>query len=167
MRTLFRCISGFMVLSACSPDRAVEPAARVPVARLSASTSSCYTVSFNVQLVPTASDFSGPVTGDLVGTVSLVFNGDIKFTGNTLSNSGTASWTITGGVVPTPLNFTTTFDNRNLFSDRPGSPATLFENIGTHRALTGVAKANLNYHGTFTIVPSELANHDYRGVICL
>jgi hypothetical protein len=132
-----------------------------------ARSSGCHTVKFNVAVSPVGpAAFEGPVTGDLVGVVHIEFDlATNKFAGATLSNSGTAHWTITGGSIPA-ITFDTAFENRNLLVDRPGSPDTLFENIGRHRATAGVAKANLTYHGTFTTVPTPVAHHDYLGVIC-
>jgi hypothetical protein len=159
-----------LLLAACA-DATAPRSPRAPVApqRAVAGHSGCYTVAFNVTATlmgPLGA--TGVVTGDLEGTQTIEFDGSsVGFAGKTVSISGTATWTITGGVVPAPLSFTTTFDNRNLLVDRPGSPATLFENIGTHRALAGVAMANLNYQGTFTLVPAPVADHDYRGVLCL
>jgi hypothetical protein len=145
------------VVSPSSPDAAVQAGA-----------SGCYTVKFNVAASPLAPGvWEGVLTGDVQGTVHVQFDlTSVEFAGVTVSNSGTAHWVITGGTVP-PITFDTTFDNRNLRVDRPGSPATLTENIGTHRASGGVAKANLTYHGTFTTVPTRVTDHDYLGVICL
>jgi len=119
-------------------------------------------------LVPTGpASLEGLVTGELEGTVSLEFDfGSVKFAGVTVANSGTAHWSITGGMIPAPVTFDTEFDNRNVALDRPGSPATLFENTGKHRAVGGVERANLTYKGTFTTLPSPRGDHDYQGVIC-
>lgn len=135
---------------------------------LAVQSSGCYTPKFHVMLVPTGpATLEGLLTGDLAGTVSLEFDfGSLKSVGATVANSGTAHWTIAGGMIPGPVTFETEFDNRNIDIDRPGSPATLFENTGKHRALSGVGRANLTYKGTFTTVPSPQADHDYQGVIC-
>jgi hypothetical protein len=125
-----------------------------------AGNSGCATVQFNWSTVPT----SGPVTGDLEGTVSYTFIGGTKFAGATQKNGGTAHWDITGGVLG-PMTFETEFDNMNIAIDRPGSPGTLFENIGKHRATSGVTKANLHYAGTFSLLTFML-DHDFQGVIC-
>ena len=77
-------------------------------------------------------------------------------------------WEITGGVLG-PLTFETTFDNRNIATDRPGSPADVFENTGKHRALSGVSKANLTYNGPAIFDPASFSfvlDHHYNGVIC-
>jgi hypothetical protein len=135
---------------------------------LPAQSSACYTPRFHVLAVPTGpTSFEGLVTGDLEGTVSLEFDASsVKFAGATVAISGKSHWSITGGVIPGLVTFDTEFENRNIEVDRPGSPATLFENIGTHRAVARVERANLSYRGTFTTVPSPRADHEYHGVIC-
>ncbi len=127
-----------------------------------AGNSGCATVKFNIGGVVFPDPI--PITGDLEGTFAPTFMGDQKFSGVTTANGGTAVWDITGGVLG-PLTFETTFDNRNIDTDRPGSPSTFFENIGRHRALDGVQKANLTYLGTFSFITFEI-DHDYQGVIC-
>jgi xanthine/uracil permease len=111
--------------------------------------------------------YEGVLSGDLIGSVSIVFDlpGSPKFAGATVSNAGTATWTVTGGVLPAPLTFATTFDNKNFFLDTPVSPATIFENIGKHRATSGVTKANLQYKGVFDAT-TGIIDHEYWGVIC-
>jgi len=135
--------------------------------RLGASTSNCYAVAFEFVFTPiSAFSFEGTVTGDLEGTVTIQFDpSSVKFSGATISNAGTATWSITGGLLG-PADFTTSFDNRNLAADRPGSPAGVFENIGQHRVLNGVQRANLNYHGVFAVEPTPAGKHEFRGVIC-
>jgi hypothetical protein len=127
----------------------------------------CYAVAFNVAPAPVQPGIQeGAVTGDLEGTVRVVFDlSTVEFHGVTISNAGTAHWTITGGDVAGLTTFDTEFENKNLAIDRPGSPATLFENIGRHRGTGGVEMANLTYHGTFDSV-TRRGDHDYRGVIC-
>ena len=73
----------------------------------------------------------------------------------------------TGGTLPAPLAFETVFENQNLTTDRPGSTALVFENIGRHRASSGVATANLQYKRSFAVVPALEVVHRYHGVICL
>ena len=127
----------------------------------------CYAVKFHVIAEdPDVSDLH--LSGDLVGTFEATFDdSDMKFAGVTIANHGTAVWTITGGVIPGLTTFQTTFDNRNIMSDRPGSDGDVFENIGTHRAISGVAKANLTYHGSLIYKPPViLLDHLYSGVIC-
>ena len=92
------------------------------------------------------------------------FFGDTKFAGVTMKNGGIAHWDITGGVLG-PLTFDTEIENKNLLTNRPGSPGTLFENIGKHRAISGVKKANLHYIGTFDAL-TGMTDHDFQGVIC-
>jgi hypothetical protein len=124
-----------------------------------------------VHLEPTSiSPFSydGDVSGDLEGSTTFAFDpGSLAFHGATLHNSGTADWTITNGLGSAPLSFKTAFDNMNHFVDRPGSPETLIENIGRHRALSGISQANLEYIGSFNVaLPVPAAELDFHGVIC-
>jgi hypothetical protein len=133
-----------------------------------AGNSGCYTVKFDVRL-----EWVGPglplaqyVTGDLVGTAVADFSsGQVKFAGATYKNGGTYQWDITGGIIPGLETFETEFDNTNFMTDRPGSPYLLFENLGKHRALTGVETANLTYTGYFDARILQ-GNHHYQGVIC-
>lgn len=131
--------------------------------------SNCQAVEFSFIGAPISTfEFTGVVEGDLEGTASFVFDASsLNFRGATLKNSGMAEWTITGGLFMGLESFETEFDNINILKDRPGSPATLSENKGKHRAVDGVQKANLTYKGTFSQLPSPIANHDYRGVICI
>ena len=158
---------GLVLFLACS-DPTSPTAPRAAATDLSVGSSGCYAPEFNVAFVPTGDfSFEGVVGGDLEGTVTLEFDpGSIAFAGVAVSNSGTAHWVISGGTIPALGVFDTEFDNRNLLTDRPGSPATLFENIGRHREAGGVRKANLEYNGTFTLVPSPQGFQEYRGVIC-
>ena len=133
--------------------------------------SGCYTVKGKITGV--LDEFGGPVgpleiSGDLVGTNETVVDfGTLKFAGVTIRWSGVTHWDIDGGVVPGLDEFKTAVDNKNLNTDRPGSPANVFENIGKHRALEGVEKSNLHYKGTSTVGPTGgFLDHDYQGVIC-
>jgi len=135
----------------------------------SAGQSDCHAVKFNVSGDPGGSGFVvlGEVSGDLAGTVTMTFDPDsVKFAGVTIKVGGVAQWDVTDGVVPGLVEFETSFDNKNLATDRPGSPAWVFENIGTHRALTGVQKANLHYSGISDFAEPRAFSHDYQGVIC-
>jgi hypothetical protein len=133
-----------------------------------AGNSGCYTVKFDVRL-----EWVGPglplaqyITGDLVGTAEADFSsGAVKFAGATYRNGGTYHWNITDGIIPGLERFETQFDNKNFLTDRPGSPYLLFENIGTHRALSGVERANLTYKGYFDARILQ-GHHHYQGVIC-
>ena len=131
--------------------------------------SGCYTVKFNVTGPVDENGFqTAPwtVSGDLEGT-QLVFPdvpGSLRFAGVTIKLSGEMHWTITGGVIPELEDFKTLFDLKNLNVVRPGSPPDIFENIGKHRALEGVEKANLEFKGV-TQTPGDVSL-DHQGVIC-
>lgn len=166
-----------LILAACSGGvtSPTEPENAVPatetlssMARMTGPSgrSGCATVHFNVLGFPSSpAMFTGEVTGDLEGTVELAFvGGPGKFAGVTQHNGGNASWSISDGVLG-PLTFDTEFDNKNFYVDRPGSPATVVENIGKHRAVAGVDKANLTFKGEFSFLTFSI-DHDFRGVIC-
>jgi hypothetical protein len=168
MRTLTRTASllGCLLLPACADPTA--PRGPQSPDLVVAGRSGCYVVEFNVAVaIDPAAIFvaHGVVTGDLQGTATFVFDpASLHFAGKTLKNAGTATWDVTGGVTG-PLAFTTTFDNLNIITDRPGSPAVITEQVGTHHAVSGVEVANLHYKGSFSDVTVS-GSHDYRGVIC-
>jgi hypothetical protein len=129
--------------------------------------SSCVTSKFIVTLVPSgARTFAGVIHGDIEGTVVITFDDAFTLRGVTFANGGTAEWELSGGLLLESVAFQTVFENRNQETDRPGSPAWLFENIGRHRAVDGVEKANLSYDGTFDASILQ-GVHGYHGVICL
>ena len=180
----------FVLFSGCADNAGFVPAA--PTAVLSSvsaaptgiqsssaagASGGCYAVRFDL----TSSDFTTDdgttwaLAGDLEGTAVSQFDeaAGFKSAGVTEHATGTAVWTITGGVVPGLTTFQTAFDNKNLIKDTPASPWNVFENIGTHRATGGVEKANLSYEGTLTIEVDAngeltyfLLAHRYWGVIC-
>jgi len=156
-----------------APEAVVESPGGV---RASAGQSACYAVQFQIDLhFPTfeggTERIDGDVTGDLEGSAEMVFalGSDAFGVFGVVSKSlveATANWEVTGGVLGA-RDFQTTFTNKDFVIDRPGSPGTLFESIGTHRALTGVRKANLTYKGTFDVLhPEQPGTHYYHGVIC-
>lgn len=143
--------------------RSERPSANV------AGASGCYTVKFDVLAVPSGIPFvfNGQITGDLEGTVIIAFDlSTFKFAGVTGQSAGTAQWTITGGIVTGLTGFTTSFDNLSFEINTPGSPTTISETSGRHRALSGVQKANLSYTGLLQYLPSFHADLDFHGVIC-
>jgi len=156
-----------------APEAVVESPGGV---RASAGQSVCYAVKFQIDLHwPTfegdTEHIGGDVTGDLEGTAEMVFSlGPDAFGlfGVVSKNlvEATANWEVTGGVLGA-TDFQTTLNNKDFVIDRPGSPGTLFENIGTHKALAGVRQANLTYKGTFDLLqPGQPGTHYYHGVIC-
>jgi hypothetical protein len=152
-------------LAGCADKAAPVPTA--PTGVLSSSAAQTFDGCYTVQFQSTGYDDTPVVlTGDLEGTSVVSWDSEYKWTGKTVANSGTAVWTITGGVVPGLTGFQTAFDNRNIATDRPGSPAWVFENVGTHRATGGVRKANLSYKGTYTWGATPPIVHRYWGVIC-
>jgi hypothetical protein len=154
-----------LLLVACTDQQPTAPDIGVAPAFAVAGQSGCFTPKFHAATVYVGPGltFEGPVTGDLIGTQRAEFTSD-AFTGKVEKIHGVSEWTITGGVLG-ELTFITELEGRNISTDRPGSPWWLFENLGTHRALEGVEKANLTYTGTFSLL-TLTGDHDFKGVIC-
>lgn len=131
--------------------------------------SGCYAVNFKVVGTPGSVPWivEHQLTGDLEGSATTVFDIEsIRFTGHTVSNTGTWYFTISGGIVPGLTEFEARHSQRNQLIDNPATPGTVFENHGTLRALSGVKVANLTYHGTYWTTPYEHGEWDAQGVIC-
>jgi hypothetical protein len=132
--------------------------------------SGCYAVKFNVDITPiTGNTLSGVVTGDLEGTADITLLGaSWPPTGATNTSTFDFRWHITGGVIPALVGstFDTRSENRNILHFRlpPGRP--FAQNVGSHRAVAGVSKANLTYTGETPIATFQ-TTLDHRGVICL
>lgn len=146
----------------------VEPAPSTTVGPQSESESGCYTVRFHATKTgPGTAPFT--LSGDLEGSVKLTFAAATGFfAGVTYHAEGTALWTITGGMVPGLTTFQTSVQQVHFpGKDTEQSPSYVYEFNGTHRALTGVAKANLSYRGTAELAPlPRWFDHEYWGVIC-
>jgi hypothetical protein len=131
-----------------------------------AGSSGCYTVKFTDDLVAAAPTvLLGQLGGDLEGTTQWVADaGSIKFAGNTMHVKGIVTYNITGGIVPELVDesFTATGDWVNVWAP-PGEPTV--NNEGTLRALDGVAKANVTFHG-HTVLASATSFLKFQGVIC-
>lgn len=132
----------------------------------------CYSVQFVASAPGAPGNLTFSLTGDLVGSMTTEFDPSTykysgpmpPFSGGTEVLDAMGAWVITGGVVPGLSTFRTTFTNRNLLSAVAGSTPDVYENIGSHRADSGVSKANLTYKGTFSIAGGCV--HRYQGVIC-
>jgi hypothetical protein len=125
--------------------------------------SGCYTVKFTTKLTQVRGVvFTGTVTGDLQGTVDVVFDEFHPGTGATILVAANATWHITGGIVPELIGetFVTRLTNRNV-----AQPGPVTKNIGWLDVISGVAKANLHYKGRTSNFTGE-PTLDFRGVIC-
>lgn len=131
-----------------------------------AGNSGCYTVNFRTALSPTAfPTFTGPVTGDLQGTIELTFDLPFVVNGKKAFGSGPVTWNITGGIVPgVPFTFRTASSALTLFLN--DNDPLLLETHGTEKALDGVRLANFTSHGVTDISGAQVTVLDYRGVIC-
>ena len=109
-------------------------------------------------------EFSGDIEGSFTAGVDL---STLKIAGTTVRFAGTATLTVTGGIlpVPLPLTFTLALEQINQLRDTPVSPATTTEQIIRLNATSGVTRANLALHGTFDAT-TETVQHDWWGVIC-
>lgn len=156
------------------PTAPSATAASATAAPATAASATCQPVRFEATLVNSVGlDNTFALSGDLVGTLTttadpstIKYSGPMPyFSGGTMSIHMTCAWTVTGGIVPGLTSFETELDNRNIFIDNSQSPPNLVENIGTHRATGGVARANLNYKGQGNIIEWTI-KHQYWGVIC-
>lgn len=136
-----------------------------------ANVSSCYAVAFSVEM--TSADgvvFEGPISGDLEGTVEVLNTGFTwPPTGATNTSTFEFSWHVTGGIIPELIgeSFSTAAENRNVlhFLLPPARPFAM--NVGKHRAVAGVQKANLTYTGLTNVDGSpSVTRLDHHGVIC-
>jgi hypothetical protein len=125
--------------------------------------SGCYTVKFTTRLTHVSGIvFTGPVAGDLQGTVDVVFNEFHPGTGATNLVAADATWHITGGIVRELIgrSFVTRFTNRNV-----AQPGPVTKNIGSLDVISGVKKANVHYVGETSNFTGEPTLH-FIGVIC-
>lgn len=130
--------------------------------------SGCFTVRFTVtgqwKGIPwTYNDLD--VTGDIEGLVTFAYTPYSEtYHGVSFSLSGTAYWTITGGIIPGLGTFETTYDQVNIQAPAKWSNG-IIEARGAMRSLSGVEKANLTYKGTGKF-PEASWEVDFQGVIC-
>jgi hypothetical protein len=135
-----------------------------------AGASGCYTIKATVIVSQTGpTSFSGVITGDLEGTVeSEVLGFTWPPTGVTNTSTFRFHWSISGGTVPALIGqtFTTHSENRNLLYFLVSPEKTMVRNVGSHRAVAGVSKANLTYVAQTSLESGE-TRFDHHGVICL
>jgi hypothetical protein len=130
--------------------------------------SGCYTVKYTDDLVATPAGLRGVLGGDLQGTT--VWAGDpstpIKLAGVSVHVDGFVTYNITGGIIPElkDESFTVTARWLNVLAP-PVNPPLVFKNEGNYKALDGVAKANLKFHGE-TVAGSGISHLEVTGVIC-
>ena len=121
-----------------SPNPQFRPAAQYVGA--SATKTACHTVTFVTDLTPSGDvSFSGTVTGDLQGSVEVVFDEFHPFTGVTRVVAADATWTITGGELA-GTTFVTRLTNRNVFI--PNSSTV--KNIGSLRESSGIGSPSMS-----------------------
>ena len=170
-----RCISTLAVCSlfiGCDAPTAPSEPSRGGLAldRAPSANGVCHPVRFHsvaewfVDEVTVAGTFTGDVQGSFVAQLD---PSTLKLVGKTARFEGSATFTITGGALPAslPLVFTTTFAQKNLLHETPGSPATVAEQLVTFRSTSEGVRANLAMHGSFDGVTATV-DHDWWGVIC-
>lgn len=160
MLTLTAGLLGAILLSGCDRENLTAPASDLAAA----GNSGCHTVKFTTALTAaTEIEIVGVVTGDITGTVHMLFDEFHGFTGVTNHVAANATWEITGGTIPELIGetFVTRVSNRNVLL--PGT--SLAQNIGSLRALSGVEKANLTYIGQTSLETGETVLN-FVGVIC-
>jgi hypothetical protein len=177
-----------VLAAACDAPQPTAPApdADTPlVAAVAASSDTgCYGVRFDMLFerfeadIPPlpAEDFAQGtlVAGDLEGTVQIDLLDATFPTGNTNTATFRNTWHITGGVIPELIgqSFVTILENRNLFGvpRRANDPPDFGATVGTHRAESGVRRADLTYFGEANVAddpPPFIVNLlRHNGVIC-
>jgi len=150
---------------ACSGDLPTGTQALKPNFAVAGS-SGCYTVKFTTHSVGAFPFFPGTQDGDLQGTHLVAFAGATTPapTGSTWNFIGTATFDVTGGIIPELVgnSFTVSIESRNVFNDPD-----VFANISNlrARAISGVEKANLTGRGE-TASDMSTVDASFNGVIC-
>jgi len=128
--------------------------------------SGCHTVALEAHVTGEFPDFSGELTGDLQGTVTVVLDGEETSTGVVLHGSGEETWVISGGTIPELVGRTLTSVFTFVQSSAPGQGDTSLIN-GRYRIIDGAQKGNLTFHATFdaSVFPFAV-DSSYRGVVC-
>jgi hypothetical protein len=114
------------------------------------------------------------VDGDLEGTVDIDLLDATFPTGNANTATFRFRWEIDGGVIPELIgqSFVTIVENRNLFGvpRRANDPPDFGATVGTHRAGSGVQRADLTYIGEASLgddPPPFIVNLlRHNGVLC-
>ena len=129
-----------------------------------AGSSGCYSVSGALDQAGNPVTLSGPISGDVEGTVVTV-GGPTVVRGAVVFRPVEQTWEITGGIVEPLIGRTLHLDN-----DFVGITAQLpLVRVNTTARLVGGAQlGNLTYHGTtdFSAFPQITSHLEYHGVIC-
>lgn len=152
-----------LALVACEQTETTSPNAAASQFGV-AGKSGCYTVKVSVTAVPVGPvTVAGTLAGDLEGTIEFVFDVITPFTGVTNTAEANTAWHITGGIASELIGqtFHTRLKNRNILP--PGE--TFATNVGSHRAIDGVEKANITYIGETSIV-TGVTRLEHNGVLC-
>lgn len=132
---------------------------------------SCQSVAFTSDASGTFPLFTGTMAGDLEGTHQTIQDPSTIVVPNDISArvDGTIVFQVTGGSVPALIgrSFQTSASSWNRFA--PDVDPTVGEVGGRVRALDGVSKANLTFHGFVDLTdgtPPFDVHLEWHGVIC-
>ncbi|HUQ84153.1 MAG TPA: hypothetical protein VM076_23585 [Gemmatimonadaceae bacterium] len=141
------------------------------VASPSGGQSGCQSVAFTSAISGTFPLFTGTMAGDLEGTLQVLQDPSSIVAPNDIYArvDGTIDFRVTGGSVPDLIgrSFRTSSISSNRFA--PDSDPTLGEIGGRVRAVDGVSKANLTFHGFVDVTdgtPPFEVHLSWHGVIC-
>jgi hypothetical protein len=163
-------VSGVALIGACSTDvpseprpPALRPADAATPSHLIAGNSGCFIVSGTISETGVPPNFTGTVSGDLVGTSSTMI-GEVAFTGAVGHLPGERTLTITGGTIPQLVGVTIheTFDGLTVANGQ-----TLIH-INERTRIDAGATGNITTHGTLNAaaIPFQV-EVEYKGQICL
>jgi hypothetical protein len=136
-----------------------------------AGNSGCYAVNITSHAAGVFPAFSGTTTGDVEATISTAFDAGASVShGVVIGNEGTTTWSVTGGIIPELVGQVFETETKsNLTILQPDNDPFVFAINGAARARSGVAKANLTFHGSFDLgdfVPPFDVDLVWHGVIC-
>lgn len=165
MRRVFLTLGLGLISQACNTDMPTGAQSFPPrPSFVVAGNSGCYTVSGTISETGVFPNFSGTISGDLVGTSHTTLSFDARATGVVIHGPGERTLAITGGTVPQLIGRTVheTFDGLSILNTPPLSQI----NERT-RVDAGAQSGILTTHGSlnFATFPWEV-ELEYRGVIC-
>ena len=162
MKDRFIPLLSVVVMLGCAADT-VAP---VPIdGSYSASPAACQALQFSASMSFGPTGFAGTVTGDLEGTISVVFAQNPTVHGVASLNNGTDFIDVTGGRFPDVIGTTIEHPHGDLAVFAPGLGDV--GRINGHGRLVGHVGGRLTFHGTILNgfpFPVELT---YRGNICI
>jgi len=163
-------VSGVALIGACSTDVPSGPrpsalrAADAPIpTHFAAGNSGCYVVSGTISETGVPPNFTGTVSGDLVGTSSTTID-EATFTGAVGHVPGDRTLKITGGTIPalTGSSIHEIFEGLTITTGQP------LIRINERTRIDGGATGSLTTHGTLNAAAFPFqVEVEYQGQICL